>query len=167
MQRATKEGEMSGGTQWELQSAWDMIKLARQNDDIAAEELGWLRYSEGLRNVAVSALSAQLIPMLEELKATRVERATDAKVIRHNLDLLVRAAELMQDRVAALEDTRGTRSRMLLDIEHDLSIIKNRIGAIEDHFEDDGIISTFVTTLHQLDLELVQIKQALNDAKPE
>ena len=94
---------MSGGVQWELQTAWDMIKLARQNDDIAAEELGWLRYSEGLRNLAVSALSAQLIPMLEEMRALRSERQTDAKIIKHQLDLLVHATELMQERITQLE----------------------------------------------------------------
>ncbi len=94
---------MSGGVEWELQSAWDMIKLARQLDDIAQEELGWLRYSEGLRNLAVSALSAQLIPMLEELRAIRSERQTDAKIIKHQLDLLVKATELMQERITQLE----------------------------------------------------------------
>lgn len=94
---------MSGGVQWELQTAWDMIKLARQNGDIAMEELGWLRYSEGLRNLAVSALSAQLIPMLEEVKAIRSERQTDARIIKHQLELLVKATELMQERITALE----------------------------------------------------------------
>ena len=98
------------GVQWELQSAWDMIKLARQNDDIAAEELGWLRYSEGLRNLAVSALSAQLIPMLEELRAIRSERQTDARIIKHQLEMLVKATELMQQRIVALEqDNAGTQ----------------------------------------------------------
>lgn len=93
----------TGGVQWELQTAWDMIKLARQNNDIAMEELGWLRYSEGLRNLAVSALSAQLIPMLEEVKAIRSERQTDARIIKHQLELLVKATELMQERITALE----------------------------------------------------------------
>ena len=98
------------GVQWELQSAWDMIKLARQNDDIAAEELGWLRYSEGLRNLAVSALSAQLIPMLEELRAIRSERQTDARIIKHQLEMLVKATELMRERITALEqDNAGTQ----------------------------------------------------------
>ena len=98
----------TGGTEWELQSAWDMIKLARQNGDIEAEQLGWLRYSEGLRNLAVSALSAQLIPMLEELRAIRTERQTDAKIMKHQLELLVKATELMQDRIHALEAGDGS-----------------------------------------------------------
>ncbi len=72
---------------------------------------------------------------------------------------------MMQERVAVLEDSRGTRSRLLLDIEHDLSLIKNRIGAIEDHFEDDGIIQTFSETMHLLAVEMEQIKQAVNNAK--
>ncbi len=96
---------MSGGVQWELQTAWDMIKLARQNNDIEAEELGWLRYSEGLRNLVVSALSAQLIPMLEEVKAIRQERQTDARIIKHQLEMLVKASELLQERIASLEKT--------------------------------------------------------------
>lgn len=99
---------MSGGVQWELQSAWDMIKLARQNGDIEAEQLGWLRYSEGLRNLAVSALSAQLIPMLEELKAIRTERQTDARIIKHQLDLVMKATELMQVRISELEAGSGS-----------------------------------------------------------
>lgn len=98
---------MMGGVQWELQSAWDMIKLARQNDDLAAEELGWLRYSEGLRNLAVSALSSQLIPMLEEVRAIRSERQTDARIIKHQLDLLVKASELLQARITELESHDG------------------------------------------------------------
>lgn len=156
----------SGGVEWELQSAWDMIKLARQNNDIQAEGIGWLRYSEGLRNLAVSALAAQLIPMLEEVRSLRQERQDDAKIIKHNLDLLVRATELVQARVTALEDSRGMRSRMLLDIEHDLSLIKNRIGAIEDHFEDDGIIAQLSTTLYQIAVEVEQIKsKQAGDAK--
>ena len=149
---------MSGGVQWELQTAWDMIKLARQNDDIQTEELGWLRYSEGLRNLAVSALSAQLIPMLEEVRSMRAERQTDAKIIKHNLDMLVHATELVQSRITALEESRGTRSRMLLDIEHDLSLIKNRTGAIEDHFEDDGIVAQLSTTLHMIAVEIERLK---------
>ena len=50
------------------------------------------------------------------------------------------------------------RSEMLLDIEHDLSRIKNRLNKLEDHFEDDGIIARLAETLHKLAVELEQIK---------
>ncbi len=94
---------MSGGVEWELDSAWKMVKLGRQTGDLEMEQLGWLRYSEGLRNLAVSALASQLIPMLEEMRAMRSERQTDAKITRHQLDLIVIATELMQERIKALE----------------------------------------------------------------
>lgn len=50
------------------------------------------------------------------------------------------------------------RSQRLLDIDYDLSRIKNRLNAIEDHFEDDGIIARLAETLHKLAVELEQIK---------
>ena len=99
----------TGGVDWELGEAWDMIKLARSTGDIEAEQLGWLRYSEGLRNLAVSALAAQLIPMFEQMNALRNERKADATIIKHNLELLVTATELMQARIVALEaENAGT-----------------------------------------------------------
>ncbi len=55
------------------------------------------------------------------------------------------------------------RSQLLLDIEHDLSRIKNRLNAIEDHFEDDGIITRIAETLRQLATEVEQIKARVVD----
>ena len=50
------------------------------------------------------------------------------------------------------------RSQLLLDIEHDLSRIKDRLGKLEDHFEDDGIIARIAEAMHQIAVELEQIK---------
>ena len=50
------------------------------------------------------------------------------------------------------------RSQLLLDIEHDLSRIKNRLNALEDHFEDDGVIARIDETLRQLVSEVEQIR---------
>lgn len=52
-----------GGTRWELQTAWDMIIAARDAGDDAALELGWRRYSEGLKNSAIGAAGGVLIPL--------------------------------------------------------------------------------------------------------
>ena len=49
------------------------------------------------------------------------------------------------------------RSQLLLDIEHDLSMIKNRLNALEDHFEDDGVITRIAETLRALVSEVEQI----------
>ena len=51
-----------------------------------------------------------------------------------------------------------SHSQLLLDIEHDLSRIKNRLNALEDHFENDGIIAQIAETLHKLAVELEQLK---------
>ena len=52
------------------------------------------------------------------------------------------------------------RSRMLLDIEHDLSLIKDRLNKLEDHFEDDGVIGLIADSLHKVATELERIKAA-------
>lgn len=55
------------------------------------------------------------------------------------------------------------RSQMLLDIEHDLSLIKDRLSKLEDHFESDGIIDQIAQTIHRLVVQIEQLIQA-NDA---
>ena len=63
-------------------------------------------------------------------------------------------------------DGINQRSRLLLDIEHDLSLIKNRLNQIEDQFEEDGIIARMAETLHKLAVELEQFKsQQADDAE--
>lgn len=42
------------------------------------------------------------------------------------------------------------RTQLLLDIEHDLSRIKDRLGLLEDHFEDDGLIAQLAEVVHVL-----------------
>ena len=52
------------------------------------------------------------------------------------------------------------RSRWILDIEHDLSQIKDRLAALEDHFVDGGIIAELAAAIHQIAVKL----EALRDA---
>ena len=52
----------------------------------------------------------------------------------------------------------NNRSQLLLDIEHDMSLIKDRLSRIEDHFEDGGIIERLAETLHKLAVEVEQLK---------
>ena len=52
------------------------------------------------------------------------------------------------------------RSRWILDIEQDLSQIKDRMTALEDHFVDGGIIAELAAALHQIAVKL----EALSDA---
>ena len=82
-----------GGTDWELGQAWTMIATARTAGDSAAEQVGWTRYSDGLRNRVSGALADQLIPMLLELRGMRAERDTDARIFDHKLDMLMTLAE--------------------------------------------------------------------------
>ena len=62
-------------------------------------------------------------------------------------------------------DVTNQRSRLLLDIEHDLSLIKNRLNKLEDHFDDDGVIGLIAESLHKVAVELERIKtQRSHDA---
>ena len=50
------------------------------------------------------------------------------------------------------------RSQRMLDIEHDLGLISERLHALEDHFEHDGIIVQLAEAIHRVAVELEQIK---------
>lgn len=52
------------------------------------------------------------------------------------------------------------RSRWILDIERDLRQISARLHTLEDHFEDDGLITQLVETVHQLAVRIEQLSQA-------
>lgn len=58
------------------------------------------------------------------------------------------------------------RSQILLDIEHDLNRIKNRLNALEDHFEQDGMVSQIAQAIHQLAVKIEQLSQ-VGDASAE
>lgn len=51
-----------------------------------------------------------------------------------------------------------SHSQLLLDIEHDLSLIKDRLGKLEDQFEDDGLIAQIAESLHRIAVEVEQLK---------
>ena len=61
------------------------------------------------------------------------------------------------------------RSQLILDIEHDLNRISQRLNTLEDHFENDGIIARMAEALHKLAVEIEQIKarQVGDDAQSE
>lgn len=84
--------QQTGGVEWELGQALAQIEQARARADFASESLGWIRFSEGLRNASGSASAAQLIPMLKGLQRVRDERQADARHTEHitmgMLDLL-------------------------------------------------------------------------------
>ena len=50
------------------------------------------------------------------------------------------------------------RSQWILDIEHDLRLISERLNVLEDHFEDDGVIAQLAEVLHKIAAEMEQIK---------
>ncbi len=58
------------------------------------------------------------------------------------------------------------RSQMLLDIEHDLSLIKNRLNTLEDHFEDEGVIAELIEIAYRLAEKVAALEKA-RDARPE
>jgi hypothetical protein len=89
--------------EWELETAWQLVEAGRLAGDTAMERLGWRRFSDGLRNLTVSALAAQLIPMLLELRGIREDRATDSRVLDHKLDLLMTLAESNQKLLGKIE----------------------------------------------------------------
>lgn len=66
-----------------------------------------------------------------------------------------------------MDDTRS-RSQLLLDIEHDLNRISKRLHALEDHFENDGIIMQIADAIHQLTVEIESMKaRQVGDASAE
>ena len=46
------------------------------------------------------------------------------------------------------------RSQWILDIERDLRLITTRLHTIEDHFEDDGVITQLTEAVHQLAVQV-------------
>ncbi len=52
------------------------------------------------------------------------------------------------------------RSQMLLDIEHDLSLIKDRLNKLEDHFEDDGVIAELKEIAYRLAEKVASLEKA-------
>lgn len=52
------------------------------------------------------------------------------------------------------------RSRMLGDIEHDLNLISTRLHALEDHFEDGGVVDQIAQAVHQLAIKIEALEQA-------
>lgn len=45
-------------------------------------------------------------------------------------------------------------SQWILDIEHDLRIISQRLHMLENHFEDDGLIAQLTEAVHQLTVKI-------------
>lgn len=54
------------------------------------------------------------------------------------------------------------RSAMMLDIIRDLRNVQERLGVLEDHFEDDGLIMRLAETAHLLAVKLEAIEQKIN-----
>ncbi len=52
------------------------------------------------------------------------------------------------------------RSQLLLDIEHDLSLIKNRLNKLEDYFEDDGVIAELIEIAYRLAEKVASLEKA-------
>ena len=50
------------------------------------------------------------------------------------------------------------RSQWILDIERDLRLINERLHALEDHFEDKGVIAQIAETVHRIAIELEQFR---------
>jgi hypothetical protein len=82
----------AGGTEWELSTALDMALAGRAAGDEAAERLGWIRFSEGLRNVVQSAVASQIVNLTIQLRKVRDQHKEDEAAQAH-VNLLITALE--------------------------------------------------------------------------
>ena len=57
-------------------------------------------------------------------------------------------------------DAAARRSQWILDIEHDLRLIALRLNALEDHFEDDGLVAEIIQVVRQLALRIAALEPA-------
>jgi hypothetical protein len=81
-----------GGSEWELGKALDMALAGRAVGDEAAERLGWMRFSEGLRNVVQSAVASQIVNLTTQLRRVRDQHKEDEAAQAH-VNLLITALE--------------------------------------------------------------------------
>ncbi len=54
------------------------------------------------------------------------------------------------------------RSHWILDIEHDLRLISERLHALEDNFENDGIIAEMIEAAQRLAEKVKALEAARN-----
>lgn len=87
----TGGGAMSsaGGNDWELGAALDMVFAARAIGDEAGERLGWIRFSESLRNVVQSILANQVIPITVQLRVVQAQHKEDAASQAHVNQMII------------------------------------------------------------------------------
>jgi len=87
------EQQSYGGTEWELSAALDLVFAGRAADDEAAERVGWIRFSEGLRNVVQGILANQVIPITIQLRVVKEQLKEDEASAEHKFQMLISLAE--------------------------------------------------------------------------
>lgn len=129
-----------GGTDWELRTALKTIAIARAAGDFVAEALGWIRFTQGLRNVTTGAMASQLVPMLQEVKAVKAKREDDALGFEASLDQLISLAQQQQTdaggfaaRIGVIEATimPAAERQLIIALAHTIPSLTARIAALE------------------------------------
>ena len=126
-----------GGTDWELNTAWQLVAAARAAGDAEQERLGMQRFAEGLRNVSVVAASQALIAILNA--RTEAEKKRDA-ALRRDINALTKAVKastkVSQDTVNELHDVQrrvGHLEAQLGESKIDRADLRVHLQAIEQH----------------------------------
>lgn len=70
-----------GGTEWELETAWQQASAARVAGDIAAEALAMRRFSEGLRNSSMGVVGQVLGPIDRKIDAAAAALTNLAHIV--------------------------------------------------------------------------------------
>lgn len=119
------DDQSGGGVEWELRTALDMVFVGRTSGDEDKERLGWIRFSEGLRNVVQSALANQVIPIRVELRIIRDQHKEDEASQAHVNQMIITLEEGVQAEQGKQAARLGIAEAAITTTEH----------ALKDHIE--------------------------------
>jgi hypothetical protein len=153
-----------GGTAWELQSAWDLIVAARQANDDDALELGWRRYSEGLRNSAIGAAGSVLAPLAAQIQqaSTKIDAAVQQQDSRFSyvldqLKAFLKTEDTRHDNfgtelnrvLAALEGTQQALGKALARADEAVAGVADLAGKVSNQGEQIDTLANRVALIEQ------------------
>jgi len=85
-----------GGADWEQGQAVTRMVTAMRSNDPEAMAIALGDYAAALGTRVTASLGAIAAPLLEEIRGMRIDRATDARIAEHKLDLIMHMTERSQ-----------------------------------------------------------------------
>lgn len=140
-----------GGTAWEQGEAVSRMVTAMQHGDADVMAQAMADYAASLGTRVTSSMSAIAGPLLDEMRGMRQDRAIDAKIADHKLDLLMTLVEHEQAilgnfdaRLSLIEaNTLSTvisqvEREQLIDLARTIPELAARVAALEAARDVDG-----------------------------